>query len=57
MAKRKEFRVTVETLQECYEYSVLAACAHDAIEEGEALARQDGLSPWANTYSRADRVS
>ena len=57
MAREKEYRVTVETLDECYEYHVFATCKHDAIEEGEALAMNDGMGAFRMTWSTAERLS
>lgn len=54
MAREKEYRVTVETLDEAYEYHVFASCEHDAIEEAENLALNDGMGAFRMTWTTAE---
>lgn len=54
---RKEYRVTVETLRECYVYHVFSKCKRDAEQEGEALALNDGAGAFSMTWTSVERLS
>lgn len=52
-----EFRVTVETMHNLWEYHVVAEDADSAEQEGVALAIQDGLNHRINPFVTVEELS
>ena len=52
----KLYRVTVETLTECYVYEIEAKDKASAKRQAVELASQDGMNPYRRHWMKAERL-